>query len=66
MKTHRELLDERMIEPEFVVEYAALADEFVLSDEMLKAKKNAGLTQVDVNKKMGTVVPHRKGQTPDG
>ncbi len=66
MKTHREMLDEWMREPEFVAEYNALADEFALFDEMLKAKKNAGLTQVDVAKKMGTVVPHRKGQAPDG
>ena len=62
MKTHRELLDEWMKEPEFVAEYDALAEEFVLFDETPKASKNAGLTQVDVAKKMGTVVPHRKGQ----
>ncbi|MCY4603497.1 MAG: hypothetical protein OXE49_04635 [Gemmatimonadetes bacterium] len=66
MKKHKELLDEWMKEPEFVAEYDALANEFALFDEMLKARKNAGLTQVDVAKKMGTVVPHRKGQAPDG
>ena len=66
MKTHKELLDEWMKEPEFVAEYDALADEFALFDEMLKARKNAGLTQTDVGKKMGTVVPHRKGQASDG
>ena len=54
MKTHRELIDEWRKEPEFVAEYDALADEFALFDEMLTAKK------------MGTVVPHRKGQAPDG
>ena len=48
MKTHRKLLDEWMKEPEFVAEYDALADEFALFDEMLKARKNAGLTQADV------------------
>ena len=41
MKTHKELLDEWMKEPEFVAEYNALADEFALFDEMLKARKNA-------------------------
>ena len=66
MKTHKELLDEWMKEPEFVAEYDALADEFALFDEMLKARKNAGLTQVDVAQKMGTVVPHRKRQAPEG
>ena len=55
MKTHRELLDEWMQEPEFVAEYDALAEEFALFDKMLKAQK-----------KMGIVVPHRKGQAPDG
>ena len=55
-----------MQDPEFVAAYDALADEFALFDEMLKARKNAGLTQADVVKKMGTVVPHRKGQAPNG
>ena len=66
MKTHRELLDEWIKEPEFIAEYDALANEFALFDEMLKARKNADLTQTDVAKKMGTVVPHRKGQAPNG
>ena len=57
MKTHRELINEWMQEPEFVAEYDALADEFALFDEMLKARKNAGLTQADVAKKMGTPPP---------
>jgi hypothetical protein len=66
MKKHKGLTDEWMQEPEFVAEYDALAEEFALFDKMLKARKNAGLTQADVAKKMGTVVPHRKGQAPDG
>ena len=57
MKKHKELLDEWMKEPEFVAEYDALADEFAFFDEMLKARKNAGLTQADVAKKMGTQTP---------
>lgn len=54
MKTHREMLEEWMKEPQFVAEYDALAEEFALFDEMLKARKT------------GTVVPHRKGQAPNG
>ena len=54
MKTHRELIDEWMKDPECAAEYNALADEFALFDEMLKARKNAGLTQADVARKMGT------------
>ena len=57
VKTHREMIDEWMKEPEFVAEYDALADEFALFDEMLKARKNAGLTQADIAKKMGTKTP---------
>ncbi len=57
MKTHREMLDKWMKEPEFVAEYDALADEFAFFDEMLKARKNAGLTQADVAEKMGTQTP---------
>ena len=53
MKTHREMIDEWMKDPKFVAEYDALADEFALFDEMLRARKNAGLTQADVAKKMG-------------
>ena len=57
MKTHREMIDKWMKDPEFVAEYDALADEFALFDEMLRARKNAGLTQADVAKKMGTKTP---------
>ena len=47
MKTHREMIDEWKKDPDFVAEYDALADEFALFDEMLRARKNAGLTQAD-------------------
>ncbi len=57
MKTHQEMIDEWMKDPEFVAECDALADEFALFDEMLRARKNAGLTQADVAKKMGTKTP---------
>lgn len=53
----QKMIDEWMKEPEFVAEYDALADEFALFDEMLKARKNAGLTQADIAKKMGTKTP---------
>ena len=39
MKTHREMIDEWMEDPDFVAEYDALADEFALFDEMLRARK---------------------------
>ena len=39
MKTHREMINEWMKDPEFVAEYDALADEFALFDEILRARK---------------------------
>ena len=57
MRTHREMIDEWKKDPEFVAEYDALADEFALFDEMLRARKNAGLTQADVAKKMAPKRP---------
>ena len=57
VKTHREMIDEWMRDPEFVAEYDALADEFALFDEMLRVRKNAGLTQADVGEKMDTKTP---------
>ena len=57
VKTHREMIDEWMRDPEFVAEYDALADEFAFFDEMLRVIKDAGLTQADVAKKMGIKTP---------
>lgn len=57
MKTHKEMIHAWMKDPKFVAEYEALEGEFTLFDEMLKARQNAGLTQADVAKKMGTKTP---------
>lgn len=57
MKTHKEMIEEWMKNPKFVEEYNAIGEEFALFDEMLKARKKAGLTQADVAKKMGTKTP---------
>jgi hypothetical protein len=48
MKTHDEMVQEWMQDPAFVREYDGLEQEFALFDEMLRARKEAGLTQAEV------------------
>lgn len=40
-----------------MAEYDALEDEFALLDELLKARKKAGMTQEDVARAMNTKAP---------
>jgi DNA-binding XRE family transcriptional regulator len=54
MKSHEEMLSEWKKAPAFQQEYDALEAEFSLFDELLKARKEAGLTQADVAERMGT------------
>jgi len=37
--------------------YDAQADEYLLLDELLRARRRAGLTQAEVAKRMGTMTP---------
>ncbi len=48
MKTHDEMVHEWMQDPGFVREYDALEQEFALFDELLRARRDAGLTQAEV------------------
>ncbi|MCP4660293.1 MAG: helix-turn-helix transcriptional regulator [bacterium] len=57
MKTHDEMIAEWKQDPEFRKEYDALEEEFTLFDELLKARKRAGLTQEEVASRMGTQAP---------
>lgn len=57
MKTHEEMMAEWKKDPAFCREYDALEEEFVLFDELLRARKKAGLTQEEVARRMGTKVP---------
>jgi transcriptional regulator with XRE-family HTH domain len=54
MKTHNELVEQWLQDAEFKKEYEALAAEFSLFDELLRARKEAGLTQAEVAERMGT------------
>jgi len=54
MKTHDEMVGEWMRDPPFVQEYDGLEQEFALFDELLRAHKEAGLTQAEVARRMAT------------
>lgn len=54
MKSHGELIKGWMQDPEFEREYDALEEEFALFDQLLIARKAAGLTQAEVAERMGT------------
>ena len=54
MKSHDEMLEEWKRDPDFQKAYDDLEAEFLLFDELLKARKEAGLTQSDVAERMGT------------
>jgi transcriptional regulator with XRE-family HTH domain len=43
--------------PKLKAEYDALEAEFTLFDELLKARKQAGLTQAEIAERMGTKAP---------
>jgi transcriptional regulator with XRE-family HTH domain len=57
MLTHSELVKKMMKKPGVKREYVALAPEFGLLDELLRARHNAGMTQAQVAAKMGTKTP---------
>ena len=57
MKTHNQMIKDWIKESRFKKEYDALEEEFILLDELLKARKRAGLTQEQVAKRMGTKTP---------
>jgi transcriptional regulator with XRE-family HTH domain len=54
MKTFKQMGKEWMKDPEFRKEYDALEDEFQYYDELIKARKRAGMTQEQIAEKMGT------------
>ena len=49
--------DQWIKEPGFIQEYEALELEYTISLELIKARSNAGLTQEEVAKRMGTTQP---------
>jgi transcriptional regulator with XRE-family HTH domain len=57
MLTHKELRKKLLSNPEVKTEFDALKEEFSLFDELLKARMDAGLTQAEVARLMGTKTP---------
>jgi transcriptional regulator with XRE-family HTH domain len=57
MLTHKEMVEQMLKEPAVKAEYDAQAEEFALLDELLRARRRAGLTQAEVAAKMGTKTP---------
>jgi transcriptional regulator with XRE-family HTH domain len=57
MMTHKELVKKMLEAPAVKAEHDAQAEEFALLDELLKARRRAGLTQAEVAARMGTKTP---------
>ena len=57
MMTHKALVRKMLKQPAVKVEYDAQADEFALLDELLRVRRQAGLTQAEVAARMGTKTP---------
>src|SRR5437660_12854858 len=54
MMTHKTFVKKMLKQPAVKAEYDAQAEEFALLDELLKARRQAGLTQAEVAARMGT------------
>jgi transcriptional regulator with XRE-family HTH domain len=57
MMTHKAFVKKMLKQPAVKEEYDAQAEEFALLDELLKARRRAGLTQAEVAARMGTKTP---------
>jgi len=57
MLTHEEMVKTMLSQPAVKAEYDAQAEEFALLDELLRARRRAGLTQAEVAARMGTKTP---------
>src|SRR5260370_38659418 len=57
MRAHEQLVKKMLKNPAVRAEYDALAEEFALLDELLRARQRAGLTQAEVARRMGTMTP---------
>jgi DNA-binding XRE family transcriptional regulator len=57
MRTHKEFVKKMLKNPAVKAAYEAQAEEFALLDELLKARRRAGLTQAEVAERMGTKPP---------
>lgn len=57
MLTHKALVKRMLRRPAVRTAYEEQAEEFALLDELLRARRRAGLTQAEVAERMGTKTP---------
>ena len=58
MLTHEKLIEKMLANPEVRAEYERIErEEMPMLDAILKARREAGLTQADVARRMGTKAP---------
>ena len=57
MLTHKQIVKRMLRKPAVRAEFNALAPEFELLDQLLKARARAGLSQAEVARRMGTQAP---------
>jgi len=57
MLTHKQLVKRMLRKPAVRAEFTALAPEFTLLDQLLKARARAGFSQAEVARRMGTHAP---------
>ncbi|MEW6750609.1 MAG: helix-turn-helix transcriptional regulator [Candidatus Latescibacterota bacterium] len=57
MATHDEFKKRMLADPEVQAEYDRLTPEFTLLDELLRARQEAGLSQAEIARRMGTKPP---------
>ena len=57
MMTHKAFVKKMLKQPSVKAEYDTQAEEFSLLDELLRARRHAGLTQAEVAARMGTKTP---------
>jgi ribosome-binding protein aMBF1 (putative translation factor) len=57
MLSHDEFKQKMLADPEVRAEYDRLEPEFMLLDELLRARQEAGLSQAEIARRMGTKPP---------
>lgn len=57
METHKEFKKRMLADPEIRTEYDQLDPEFALLDELLRARQEAGVSQAEIARRMGTKPP---------
>lgn len=57
MLSHNDFKEKMLADPKVKAEYDRLEPEFMLLDELLRARQEAGLSQAEIARRMGTKPP---------